>query len=296
MFVCWDNGSSLYSVPEASSKVPTRFFIDNKITTCFIVPSIAVFMNKMKSLGANIFPNLRYCVFCGESLSAETARQWQAAAPNSVVENLYGPTEATVAITNYKWTDKSFEECYNGVVPIGWIFDGQKSCIINENLQTVQNEDGELCISGSQVTTSYFNNPEKTDSQYIKIGDDMWYRTGDLVRIDQRGCMYYIGRIDNQVKIMGYRVELQEIDCIIKKIVNSDMVISVCCCGKGDIGNSIVSFVCCEKFIKEREILSFCKTKLPDYMMPRKIYFIDEMPLNNNGKIDVVKLKQIVLI
>jgi amino acid adenylation domain-containing protein len=292
MFVCWSNGASLYSVPEASSKVPTRFFIDNKITTCFIVPSIAVFMNKMRSLGSNMLPNLRYCVFCGEALSAETARQWQSAAPNSVVENLYGPTEATVAITNYKWTDKSFEECDNGIVPIGWMFNGQKSCVINENLQVVQNKDGELCISGSQVTTSYFNDPEKTASQYIRIDKDVWYRTGDLVRIDQRGCMHYIGRIDNQVKIMGYRVELQEIDCIIKKIVGCDMVVSVCRSGEGSAGNSIVSFICCEKPITEREILSLCKSNLPDYMVPRKIYFVDEIPLNNNGKIDGVRLKQ----
>lgn len=287
MFVCWEVGASLYCVPELSSRVPSVFFRDNKITTCFMIPSIAMFMQKMKSLKPGSFPYLRYSVFCGEPLLSETALQWKLAAPNSVIENLYGPTEATVAITNYVWTEKSPEECVNGIVPIGYPFDGQKICIINDQMGI-----GELCLSGTQVTTSYFNNDEKTRTQYVKINGELWYRTGDLVKEDSRRCLYYLGRIDSQVKIMGYRVELQEINYVLQKAAGTEMVFSVTSLANSGGGCEIVAFICKGVDATEKDITAYCRQYLPEYMVPKKIVFINEMPLNNNGKIDGIKLKE----
>ena len=114
---------------------------------------------------------LKYIVFCGEPLSQKLAEKWQDAAPNSIVDNLYGPTEATCAITYYTWKrDISPPECQNGIVPIGKPFDDQQIAIIDQNGNLVPNgSEGELCLSGSQVTDGYINNPEKTILELCKF-------------------------------------------------------------------------------------------------------------------------------
>src|SRR5437762_7263904 len=118
----------------------------------------------MRMLSPGCFPSLRCSLFCGEPLPAVYAQSWQEAAPNSIVENLYGPTEATIAIAHYRWDSKqSPRECVNGIVSIGRIFEGQQFRVTDsQGGKAPIGEPGELCLSGSQVTNSYWNNPEKT--------------------------------------------------------------------------------------------------------------------------------------
>jgi acyl-CoA synthetase (AMP-forming)/AMP-acid ligase II len=219
------------------------------------------------------------------------AKQWQEAAPNSVIENLYGPTETTIAISHYRWDNvTSPDRCRNGIVPIGEIFKGQTCCIIDEKLNVLPpGEKGELCLSGSQVTQGYLNNIEKTRMQYINIpafGDRIWYKTGDLALQDEEGCVYYLGRVDNQVKILGYRVELQEIDAVLRKASGSEMAVSVAWPISDGSAQGIVGFICGGNTTNKDEILSYCSLFLPKYMMPSAIFFVENMPLNANGKIN----------
>jgi len=107
-------------VPKKYMMMPAKFIKDKQLTMWFSVPSVAMFMSKMRLLVPGAFPTLRYSLFCGEPLSASLADQWQNVAPNSTVENLYGPTEATIAISYYTWQKNSKELCVNGIVPIGW--------------------------------------------------------------------------------------------------------------------------------------------------------------------------------
>lgn len=299
MFVCWEVGACLFCVPERFTIAPAKFIKDNQLSMWFSVPSVGMIMSKMRMLKPDSFPTLRYSLFCGEPLPSSLAEKWQMAAPNSVLENLYGPTETTIAITLYKWDNNlSPEECINGIVPIGWVFEGQRSAVIDQDKSQVPiNEVGELCLSGSQVTEGYLNNPEKTAQCYIHIpslGQDKWYRTGDLVKKDKNGCMYYLGRTDNQVKILGYRIELQEVDAVLSKASESDMVISIPWPVREHYVEGLIGVVCKSGQINECQVISYCKRFLPEYAVPKKIYFLDKLPLNTNGKIDRVKLREML--
>jgi acyl-CoA synthetase (AMP-forming)/AMP-acid ligase II len=249
----------------------------------------------MRLLASGCFPSLRYSLFCGEPLAASYAQLWQEAAPNSIVENLYGPTETTIAISGYRWNKTgSSQECVNGIVPIGWIFDGQQCSVIDAERKAVPaGLPGELCLCGSQLTTGYWNEPKKTREQFVHLpaaGERLWYRTGDMVQQDANGCLHYLGRMDHQVKIRGYRVELQEIEAVLRRACGTAQVVSVAWPVENGVADGIVAFVSGVDALDHDNVLAYCSKVLPGYMVPRKIYLCDEMPLNTNGKIDRSKL------
>jgi amino acid adenylation domain-containing protein len=298
MFVCWERGACLYCVPERAVMAPAKFIRDNALTMWFSVPSVVGGLTKLRLLAPGSLPSLRCSLFCGEPLPAAYAQAWSDAAPNSILENLYGPTETTIAISNYRWDPmKSPEECVNGIVPIGKVFAPQTAMLVDENRQTVPHgEVGELCLSGSQVTNRYWNNPEKSAEQFVHLpgdGNAIWYRTGDLAR-QQNGFLLYIGRIDHQVKIRGHRVELQEIEEVMRKACGTSQVVSVPWPVRNGSGDGVVAFVSGLDSIDHARILAYCSGVLPEYMVPKKIYLLPEMPLNVNGKIDRQKLVQIL--
>jgi non-ribosomal peptide synthetase component F len=196
------------------------------------VPSIGLNMLKLNRLKEGSLPSLRYTLFCGEALPKNLAKHWTKAADNSTIENYYGITETTHQISVYKWdNEKSENECVNDIVSIGKIFDGLKYCLLDENKKEVsRGKAGELYVSGVQITKEYLNDPERTKTTYVIIphlGKDVWFKTGDLIKKRENGNLNYLGRLDNQVQILGNRVELQEVDCILKKASNSEMVVSL---------------------------------------------------------------------
>lgn len=299
MFVCWERGACLYCVPENSVMAPAKFIRDHQLTMWFSVPSVAGLLSKMRLLSPGFFPSLRYSLFCGEPLPTSYAQSWQEAAPNSILENLYGPTEATIAIAHYRWDpQRSSQECANGIVPIGHIFEGQQFRVTDSGGKSVPFGDpGELCLSGSQVATGYWNNPEKTLQQFVPLpgaGDPLWYRTGDLVKQDAAGNLCYLGRIDHQIKIRGYRVELQEIESVLRKACGTDQVVSVPWPVNNGSADGVVAFVSGVRNLDKASVLENCSALLPDYMVPKNIYLIDELPLNSNQKIDRGKLASLL--
>ena len=169
-----------------------------------------------------------------------------------------------------------------------------KYCILDESQKEVPpGEAGELYVSGVQVTNGYFNDPERTKAVYVKIpnmGNEVWFKTGDLVKERKNGNLNYLGRLDHQVKILGNRVELQEVDCIIKRASNSDMVVSLAWPIKNGSAERIVAFIAESKEQEKERILAYCRDMLPPYMVPQDIFFIDKIPLNDNGKFDKQKL------
>jgi amino acid adenylation domain-containing protein len=291
MFVCWERGACLFSVPETSVMAPAKFIREHQLTMWFSVPSVIGVLARMRLVPPGCFPSLRYSLFCGEPLAASYAQLWQAAAPNSIVENLYGPTETTIAISHYRWNKTgSSEECVNGIVPIGWMFDGQQCSVIDAERKAVAaGVPGELCLAGSQVTTGYWNEPKKTQQQFVRLpaaGERPWYRTGDMVRQDTNGCLYYLGRVDNQIKIRGYRVELQEIEAVLRRACGTEQIVSIGWPVENGTADGVVAFVAGLSSLETDRVLDYCSNFLPSYMVPRKIYLCDEMPLNANGKID----------
>jgi amino acid adenylation domain-containing protein len=298
LFTCWDAGATL--CPYTEQTLTPATMVDEKELTCwFSVPSVAMFASKLGLLQPGAFPTLRWSLFCGEALSATLAEAWQQAANQSILENLYGPTEATIAITWYRWdSEKSPAECVRGLVPIGWPFDGQQAYAVNENLEPVPlGESGELCLGGSQVTRGYLNDPEKTARSFVKLphtGDQIWYRTGDLVRQDDRGCLFYLGRRDFQVKISGYRVELQEIDLVLREAAKTELAVAIPWPLTDGSASGIVGVVSGSDPARDTEIITACEARLPRYMVPNRIYHFPQIPLNVNGKIDRGKITQML--
>jgi acyl-CoA synthetase (AMP-forming)/AMP-acid ligase II len=240
---------------------------------------------------------LRYSLFCGEPLSAACATAWQDAAPQSVLENLYGPTEATIAISHYRWDRAtSPAECLNGIVPIGWLFEAQQARVVDgRGNSAASGENGELCLAGTQVADGYWNDPETSARQFVRLPEDhghICYRTGDLVKQDRRGCLHYLCRIDQQVKIRGYRVELQEIDLALRTICGTEQAVAVPWPVRDGSAEGVVGFVCGNDRFDELRILRACREVLPEYMVPSKIRCIDELPVNSNGKTDRKRLAQ----
>jgi amino acid adenylation domain-containing protein len=298
MFVCWERGACLYCVPARSTMAPAAFIREHRITMWFSVPSVAGLLHKMRLLSPGCFPSLRVSLFCGEPLSATYAQLWQAAAPSSIVENLYGPTEATISISHYRWDPAhSPGECLNGIVPLGWIFPGQRFRVTDAHGRPVRaGESGELCLSGPQIGSGYWNNPLASGQRFARLPDDpdVWYRTGDVVKQDSRDCLYFLGRIDHQVKIRGHRVELQEIEAVLRDACRTEQVVSLAWPVQNGSAHGVVAFVSGLAVIDQDRVIATCRRILPDYMVPKNIYLLDAMPLTPNGKIDRRRLEHLL--
>jgi amino acid adenylation domain-containing protein len=298
LFTCWDAGATLCPYAE-QTLTPATLVDELGLTVWFSVPSVAMFASKLGLLQPGAFPSLRWSLFCGEALSSSLAAAWQQAASNSILENLYGPTEATIAITYYRWAPAtSPAECVRGLVPIGWPFDGQEVCAVSEDLASVPvGESGELCLGGSQVTRGYLNDPEKTAKSFVHLkhtGNQVWYRTGDLVRQDERGCLFYLGRRDFQVKVNGYRVELQEIDLVLREAARTELAVAIPWPLSEGSASGIVGVISGSDPAQDKHIIAACEARLPRYMVPNRIYHFQQIPLNVNGKIDRGKITEML--
>ena len=300
MFICWAVGGSLHVLPERMVMAPAKFIKEHEITIWFSVPSTIGFMQKLRMLEPHSYPSLRHSWFCGEALPAESARRWQAAAPNTIVENLYGPTEATIAFTAYRWRgDEHDASLTGGYVPIGTALGNLETVIIDgSNAQVSGNTAGELCLGGNQLSPGYWRNEQKTqevffERKYGGLKHSRWYRTGDLAKFNSQGEIEFIGRVDNQVKILGYRVELGEVERIIRQAAGTDLVAAVAWPLEGSGASGIVAFICGASETTE-DIIDECKNSLPSYMVPKSVRNMDSFPLNANGKVDRKALQQLL--
>jgi acyl-CoA synthetase (AMP-forming)/AMP-acid ligase II len=247
-------------------------------------------MKRLGMLKPDRYPSLRWSLFCGEPLPAEIARAWAESAPHSIVENLYGPTEVTIACTLYRWDpERSPGESRHGIVPIGRAFPGMTALVVDPELHEVDpGAQGELLMTGPQVSLGYWQDDEKTAAAFVVPPgrDRVHYRTGDLVRrpvADEP--IAYLGRIDHQVKVNGHRVELGEIEAALREIASVDAVVAL---GwpRTDAGAAGITAFIAGSEADPAELRATLAERLPDYMVPRQIHMLDAMPLNANGKFD----------
>ena len=298
MFVAWERGACVCCPSEKTLLNPAKFIQDAKLTVWFSVPSVGVFMKRLGALKAGRFPTLRWSLFCGEPLPAEIAESWSSAAPNSVVENLYGPTELTIACCLYRWQEgKSEAECLRGVVPVGYPFAGMDVLVVDEELREVPpGEDGELLMAGPQVALGYWQDPERTATAFVVPPgrNQTYYRTGDRVRRPKETApMCYVGRLDHQIKIQGHRVELGEVESLLRQEAGVEVAVAVGWPITPSGAGGIEAFVLGNQ-LEPRAILERLKRKLPAYAVPRRIHLLSELPLNPNGKIDRGQLAKLL--
>ena len=289
-FMTWEAGALLVCPSRADLVNPAGFIQANELTTWFSVPSAAMFMRRLGGLAPDAFPSLRWSLFCGEPLPTEVARAWAAAAPNSTVENLYGPTELTVACAVHRWDPEgSPRRSIHGVVPIGEPFAGLGAIVVDASLNEVApGEQGELLVAGDQVTLGYWNDAERTDAAFVTPPGrtERFYRTGDLVtRAGAGSPLCYLGRLDHQIKILGHRVELLEVEAALRSASGRDSVAAVGWPRTESGAAGVVAFVAGggEDLARMRAKLA---SRLPPYMVPRRIHTLPELPLNANGKVD----------
>lgn len=297
LFVAWSAGACVYAMSPVDLLAPSRFINKNELTVWFSVPSIPAQMRKRKLLGPNTLPTLRWSLFCGEPLPQASAEAWLAAAPNSTVENLYGPTELTIACTVHRWDpERSPELCVNDMVPIGRPYPGLTAVLVDEELHPVSDgKPGELCLCGVQTSSGYWKDPVKTAERFVKISADglpgmTFYRTGDLARRLSNGEYVCLGRTDHQIKVLGFRVELGEIEGVLQKGTGVVQAVAIGWPISESTAKGIVAFVS-GAGIDLTELSNACKASLADYMVPSRIILIDDMPLNANGKVDRAALK-----
>ena len=223
MFVAWERGACVCCPTQKQLFKPNFFINDARLTVWFSVPSTAVLMRRLGLLKPELYPRLRLSLFCGEALLTQTACDWAAAVPNSILENLYGPTELTIACTAYRWNgERSIDDCEREIVPIGEPFPGLDAIIVDENLNQVPvGAAGELLVSGPQTALGYWQDRRKNRQAFITPPGkrQTYYRTGDRVRRPASDKpLVYLGRLDNQIKVLGHRVELGEIEAEIRRI------------------------------------------------------------------------------
>ena len=275
-------GASFYPIPqkgmaylEVADTLESR-----EITVALMVPSV---INYLKPYFEEInLPKMRYSLFCGEALYHETLSGWAQCVPYAKIENLYGPTEATIFCLRYEWgRGEAPHPQGKGIVPIGRPMEGMDAFKINQHSL---NEEGELCLKGEQVTVGYWNNPSKTAEVFgtTKNGEK-FYRTGDLCKMDETGNFLYVGRIDNQVKIDGHRVELEEIEFHARVFCGKQVIAAVNTSEEGFY--SILLFIETEEDVK-KGLEEHLRKHLPHYMIPKEFITVIHFPLNSNGKTD----------
>ena len=200
--------------------------------------------------------------------------------------NLYGPTEASVATSAFK-LDKKYKD-----VPIGKPLDNLKLYVVDKFGRLLPpNAVGELWVSGEHVTRGYLNRPEKTAEAY---GDNPFedteeysriYRTGDIVRLLSDGNLQFVGRRDGQVKVRGFRVELTEIEEVIRRFPGiKDATVAAFDDPAG--GKYVAAYVVSDVNISVEELGDFIRSEKPPYMVPAVTMQIDKIPLNQNHKVN----------
>lgn len=290
MFMAWERGAYVCCPSQKTLIKPGKFIREMELTVWFSVPSTVAFMKQLGVLKPRQYESLRLSLFCGEPLPVSSAAAWLEAAPNSILENLYGPTELTISCTLYRWDQlRSPGESELEIVPIGYPHPGMNILVVDENLNEVApGEAGELLMNGPQMSLGYWKDPDKTAAAFaIPPGkSEVYYRTGDRVRrpVGNRP-LTHLGRTDFQVKVLGHRVELGEIEALIRKVSGLDGVIAVGWPVTSSGCSGIEVFL--EGEVKERDQLhKAAASALPEYMVPRGFHFMSRLPRNVNDKFD----------
>jgi amino acid adenylation domain-containing protein len=286
MFTTWFAGASLHVVPAGQLMGPSRFIREKALTSWFSVPSTVALMRNMKMLTAGAFPSIRYSIFCGEPLAASSVEAWQKAAPNSVIDNLYGPTEATVVCIGQRCRTPLVVTEGRGTVAIGKPFAGMDAAIVDSSLHFLSGEEsGELILSGKQIARGYFKDEQRTAARFPSINGRVWYLTGDLACQDAEGRFHHLGRTDNQVKVLGNRVELEEVEAHLREICAQEPVAAVAWPVINGCAEGIVAFVA-GGTISAVEIRKGMQARVPKYMVPTQVRFLERLPLSASGKTD----------
>ncbi|MBK6872895.1 MAG: AMP-binding protein [Kineosporiaceae bacterium] len=284
LFLAWGAGAALIVPSEDDLFDPVSFVNRHGVTHWCSVPSMITFAADSGLLTPAAMPSLRSSVFCGEQLTLRQAAMWADAAPGSTLDNAYGPTELTVLATSYRMPRErsQWPRTGNGTVPIGTPF---------PHLQARLGPDDELQVRGSQRFDGYVD-PADDEGRFAPDDDgevggpvpsSAWYRTGDRVT-EQDGVLVHLGRLDNQVKVMGQRVELPEVEAALRTWAGVHEAVVVLLAD--DAGGGVLAAAYTGESLTARQVRERLLAHLPVHMIPKRYQHLDSLPRNDRGKVD----------
>ena len=262
-------------------------------TAIFSVP-VLKFIKKYDLLGQGYIPHsIKKILFSGEVMPSSLLNYWIKYLPTAEYVNLYGPTESTCNCT-YWICDREIPN--DQPVPIGKKFPHHDIILLNEENELVEGDEiGEICVRGPALALGYLNNKEKTNEVFIqnplnKEYNDIIYRTGDLGKYHTDGNLLFLGRKDTQIKYNGHRIELCEIELCARQILEVKDVF----CFFDQVKDEIILVYSSDIECTE-DIIAYMRSKLPSWMIPRKIHHMKDLPINSRLKIDRIAIKKMFL-
>lgn len=256
-------------------------------TVWFSVPSLLIYLMTMKALSGGRLPGLRAIIFGGEGYpKVELKKLYDVFSTQAKLVNVYGPTECTCICSAHQLGDADFADL-EGLPTLGHLNPNFDYRIVDEEGRDAAS--GELCLIGPNVASGYFNDPERTSAAFHTLTDSRrylkrMYRTGDLVR-EEGGRLYFNGRKDNQIKHMGYRIELEEIEHALTRLPGVHQAAVVYHRGNAAYGK-LIGFVASAEAPEAETVLADLAKVLPVYMVPSRLVVLADLPKNPNGKVD----------
>ncbi|MEV4656455.1 AMP-binding protein [Micromonospora sp. NPDC049301] len=300
LFVAWGGGATLVVPQKTELLAPVEYVQREGITHWYSVPSVVSFARRLGHLSPESMPTLRCSLFAGEQLTVAQAEAWRRAAPKSFIENIYGPTELSINCTAYRLPANPIEwpATSNATVPIGRVYPHLEGIILDEAGRPSQS--GELIVRGPQRFAGYLE-PRDNIGRFMTFDGHVglpydgtepltlahWYRTGDRVCVHD-GELVHLGRLDHQVKVRGHRVELGEIEAVMREHPRVEDAV-VLALPAADQELELMA-VYTGAPVPGPELRAVVRERLPLYMQPSKFFHIARLPLNQNGKTDRARL------
>ncbi len=287
------NGSRLVPFSKAEVKDP-KLLVEKvdagKCTLWFSVPSLLIFLQTMKAADGQRMKSITRFVFGGEGYPKAKLKALFDSYSSSELFNVYGPTECTCICSSYKLSAADFADL-QGLPPLGQIASNFSFLIVDDSGNVVrEGSPGELCLLGPNVGKGYYNDSERTKISFVQNPlhnnfPDLMYKTGDLARSDPVDRKLYIqGRKDNQIKHMGYRIELEEIEAALNCLTYISEA-AVLHSSRNGLSR-IVAVVSTNRDCADQLIRQDLRPIIPDYMIPAVFYREEALPKNPNGKVD----------
>lgn len=284
-------GASTVIIPKVCFSSPAKLFDFMNLEKITSVGWSVSALTVPTSLGAFEHGKPEYLkkvCFSGSVMPGKCLREWQENLPDTLFVNQYGPTEATASCTYYEVKERVEDST---VLPIGLPYRNYNVFLLNEDdTPTKQGEEGEICVSGPILALGYYNDPERTAASFIqnplnKSYDELIYKTGDIGVMREDGVLEFHGRKDRQIKHLGHRVELDEVELAAGRVDG----VKECAVVYNKEKEVIWLFYTGEATV--REIAVELRKYLPGFMVPRKMLKIEEIPRLPNSKIDMNTLK-----
>lgn len=289
-------GATMQIIPKKCFSFPMPlidFLIDRKVTTLIWAVSALCIISTYRGFSYKVPADIKRVLFSGEAMPIKHLNVWKKALPETVFVNLYGPTEITCNCTYYITPCGIFDK---EVLPIGTPFPNERVFLLSENGDNITkpNTVGEICVSGTALSLGYYNCKEETERAFIQnpvspYYNEIIYKTGDLGYYDEIGNLCFVGRKDFQIKHMGHRIELAEIETALTSIENVDRAI----CIYNSHKEKIIGIY--QGAAESSVVAAGLRDSLPAFMIPSHFEKVVEFPLNENGKIDRKKVKELYL-